>query len=383
MIFTTRYHNDPRKPKRSFYHQKAIPMVWYTLLILGKMALLASCETHASEPTSTSKKIEKKVIEIAKQNNLPSLAVSLSIEGKEVNFDYHHKKVKSQSLYGIGSTSKLLSAVMVLRLVEEQKLSLEDELIKYIPSMDHVDRINGLTIKNLLNHTSGLPDYTKNPLWIESVTMDNAPNTFEEKIALVEGPATERGVFSYSNTNFLLLEKVVEAVMRKSFQEAFNGFYTDLGLTGITIGNKQAGLQAFYAETSNSSADVSHWKEYYGFDGGVYTTPVELTRALNKLFKEKGILAASTILQMKEWTPMQPSIPLGPGSITEYGYGIMKLNYNGKIYIGHYGGTLKYQSFAFFDEENKITISIVTNCSGRHYNNVFFQELVPGVLDEL
>ncbi len=92
----------------------------------------------------------------------------------------------------------------------------------------------------------------------------------------------------------------------------------------------------------------------------------------------------STITLMKEWINMLPkAVPIGIGNIGECGNGIMKLKYNDKEYIGHAGGTLKYQSFVFFNEEEKISISITTNCSGKYYNNAFFQELIPEILDRL
>ncbi|WP_456438744.1 serine hydrolase [Psychroserpens sp.] len=71
------------------------------------------------------------------------------------------------------------------------------------------------------------------------------------------------------------------------------------------------------------------------------------------------------------------------GIISEYGYGIMKLTYNEQEYIGHTGGSLKYQSMVFYNTEKNISISILTNCSGSYFNNVFFQELIPAILDEL
>ena len=78
---------------------------------------------------------------------------------------------------------------------------------------------------------------------------------------------------------------------------------------------------------------------------------------------------------MEEWISMESmTIPIGSnGKISEYGNGIMKLIYNEQEYIGHFGSTLKYQSMAFFNIEKNISISIVSNCSGKHYNNVFFK----------
>jgi CubicO group peptidase (beta-lactamase class C family) len=77
------------------------------------------------------------------------------------------------------------------------------------------------------------------------------------------------------------------------------------------------------------------------------------------------------------------SIPIGSGEISEYGNGIMKLTYEGQEYVGHFGSTLKYQSMVFYNSANNISISVVTNCSGPYFNKVFFQELIPAILDEL
>jgi len=87
---------------------------------------------------------------------------------------------------------------------------------------------------------------------------------------------------------------------------------------------------------------------------------------------------------MEEWITMAPmTIPIGNGIISEYGYGIMKLNYNKQKYIGHFGSALKYQSMIIYNPKKNISVSIVTNCSGHYFNNVFFQELIPAILDEL
>lgn len=114
------------------------------------------------------------------------------------------------------------------------------------------------------------------------------------------------------------------------------------------------------------------WVKNYGYDGGIFSTSDELNRFLRKLFVEKEILSESSLSNMQDWTSMTPmDIPIGEGKISGYGHGLMKLEYGGNEYIGHSGGTLKYQSFLFYDQESDITIALVTNCSGRYYNNVF------------
>ena len=181
----------------------------------------------------------------------------------------------------------------------------------------------------------------------------------------------------------MFLERIVESIEEKDYEEAFNDFYADLGLA-LSLNTPTTPLEAFYAQDDKSSANVSHWTENYGFDGGAYGDSKALNGFLQKLFVEKTIISPASLAALESWISMENmTIPIGDGGLNEYGYGLMRLSYKGTTYIGHSGGTLKYQSFAFYNPDSDIAISIVTNCSGRHYNNIFFQELIPAILDEL
>lgn len=354
------------------------------LLILCQINFLPFFNIGIGEPTYNLKKIEKKVIKIVKEKKIASLELTITTENDFLNFNYNLKEVKKQNSYGIGSTTKYLSAVLIFKLIEENKIKLDDKITNYINLKRQITGVENLTVKNLLNHTSGLSDYTKNPDWMKNVMSNNTPKTFEEKVLLIDNTTKNSGSFSYSNTNYLFLQKIVETVTNKSYDVFFNEFYKRINLSKIKMGIDENDLQSFFGQTKDGISDVSVWKEYYGFDGGAYTNTKTLDDFLTKLFKEKSILKSETISQMEEWIAMKPmTIPIGNGLISEYGYGIMKLTYNEEVYIGHFGGTLKYQSFVFYNPEKNISVSIATNCSGRYYNNVFFQELIPAILDEL
>ena len=351
---------------------------------MSQLFLVTSFDKETIVPSNLSSKIEKKVVRIAKHKNIPSLEVTITNGEDVIDFNYNHKEVEKQDIYGIGSTTKFLSAVLIFKLIEDEKLNIDDKVTDYVNLTQPIAGIENLTIKNLLNHTSGLSDYTKNPDWITSVMNNNAPKTFEEKILLVSGIMENIDSFSYSNTNYLFLEKITESVTNETYEVAFNNFYSANNLSDIKMGFNENGLQAFFGQTEQASPDVSAWREYYGFDGGAFTNTKTLDNFLTKLFRDKSILKSSTISKMEEWTEMEPmTIPIGKGKISEYGNGIMKLTYKGQEYIGHFGSTLKYQSMAFYNSEKNISISIATNCSGRNFNKVFFQELIPAILDEL
>lgn len=359
-------------------------MTTYLIILISQLFLLTSYEKENIEPPNLSKKIEKEVVKIAKDKNIPSLELTITTENDLVDFNYNHKEVKKQTIYGIGSTTKYLSAVAIFKLIEDEKLKLNDKVTDYITLTRPITGIENLTVKNLLNHTSGLSDYTKNPDWMKSLMNDNAPKTFEEKVLLINDTLENSGSFSYNNTNYLFLQKIVETVTDQPYDVYFNNFYTSNNLSDIKMGIDENGLQAFFGQTEQASPDVSAWREYYGFDGGAFTDTKTLDSFLTKLYRDKSILESSTISEMEEWIEMESmTIPIGNGIVSEYGNGIMKLTYNGDEYIGHFGGTLKYQSMVFYNLKKNISISVATNCSGRHFNNVFFQELIPAILDEL
>ncbi|MEO0902963.1 MAG: serine hydrolase domain-containing protein, partial [Bacteroidota bacterium] len=304
------------------------------------IVVFASCTSSEATSQSLQSRIEKKVIRIAKKKKIPSLAITILSDDDFWDFHYTNEDVDFQEVYGIGSTTKLLAAVVVLKLVEEEKLSLKDKVDAYVTGLEHIINIESVTIRDLLSHTSGLHDFTKHLSWIRMVIENRTPRTFTEKIGLVDNQLSQRGVFNYSNTNYLVLEKVVESITGKSYIKAFNDFYVDHALPEIQLGRPNGEIQSFFAKELKTVANVSAWREYYGYAGEVYTTSKALFKFSKALFMENSILKPESINQLKEWVPMGPnSIPISAeGRIEAYGNGLMRLSFNGEEYVGHSGG---------------------------------------------
>ena len=366
--------------KLSFENAK----IYYKSLLLGLFIFFASYGCGNNSLITDENKIKLAVENVAKNRNIPSLGLAISTKGKKYQFNYHNPDVLKQEIYGIGSTTKLLSAVLVMHYVEQNELDINKKIVQYIDKsdIDHIVGIENVTVLQLLRHESGISDYANNPVWFERVGENNAPVTFDEKMKLVESKLEGKGGFSYSNTNYLLLEKIIENVTGLNYLDAFNEYYKSLNIE-IEIGIDTNELQAFFASTEESSMDVSSLEEYYGYDGGAYSTPQNLLSFFSDLFVNKLILSQESLSIMQSWGPVSPELPIGSGKVSSYGAGIMHLQHERKSYIGHIGGTLKYQSFAFFNSEDETIVIVMTNSSGRHYNNAFFQELIPSILDEL
>lgn len=358
-----------------------------TLLIL--LATLAVGEFNILSETSLRSnfsELKGEVLKIAADRNIPSLHVIINAPSDSLIIDYHNPDVKDQEIYGIGSSTKLMASALIFNAVEKGLISLTDSVQKYIDEKlaPDIKGFDGITIGHLLNHTSGLSDYTNHPTWFSTVLENKAPSSFEERVALIDTQLSNKGFFRYSNTNYLFLEKIVATAFDTDHKDVFNQFYSEHGLDDIQFINDRGELQSYFATDEKSSSDVSALKEHYGFDGGAYSTPASLKNFMQKMFVDSDILTETSLSSMQQWIQMSPmDIPIGDGQISEYGYGLMRLDYKGELYIGHMGGTLKYQSFLFYHAESNTTLTAVTNCSGRFYNNAFFQELIPAILDRL
>lgn len=346
--------------------------------------------TISTPPDSSLKdldRIKKVTVKIAEKNNIPSFSLAISNPSTELGFSHNHPELKAQQIYGLGSTTKFLASVVLFDLFKKNSIDISTKLNDLISEdlLSKIEGANEIAVIELLNHTSGLSDYTKDPAWIQSAINSNAPSTFEEKLALVDDTLLNKGSFVYSNTNYLVLEKVAEAISNTSFDVLFNSFYSERGYGTISLDIPSTDTQAFFAMTDKSSSDVSAWKEAYGYDGGAYSTAKGLHDFIKDFFESDTILDNQTKSLITQWISMEPTtIPIGDkGKFIEYGNGLMKLKYGTEEYIGHFGGTLKYQSIALYDPDTGTTISILTNCAGRHYNNVFFQEMIPAILKEL
>ena len=139
-------------------------------------------------------------------------------------------------VYDIGSTSKQFAAASILLLAQQGKLSIDDEVRKYIPELPAYQR--PITIRHLLNHTSGLRDY----LTLFSLAGTNFDDTTTEKDALdiivrQKGLNFEPGdEFLYSNSGYFLLSVIIKKTSGKSFAEfAGENIFEPLGMKHTVI----------------------------------------------------------------------------------------------------------------------------------------------------
>lgn len=129
----------------------------------------------------------------------------------------HGTPIDSNMLFGFASITKTFVAAIVLQLVEENRLGLDDSLGKWLKKHPNIDE--NITVRQLLNHGSGLYNYTNDPFWSDIEADSDRVWLPEDLLKYVKSPP-DRGfdVPRYSNTNYLLLGMIIEAVTGSSLE---------------------------------------------------------------------------------------------------------------------------------------------------------------------
>ena len=203
-----------------------------------------------------------------------------------------------QSLFKIGSINKLYDAAAVAKLVNAKRLALDDTLADYFPELlGRIEYANQITLRMLVQHRSGIPNFTDQPgfLW------DNPPENSRESLELVlDMPADFEpdAKYRYSNTNYLLISQIIEKVVGySSFQYIKEEILIPLGLKN-TFGS----IRNVNLDDVMSGHHVGLESDFKNIDAGMIATAEDVgifLRALNEgsLFNDNEQAIYSSIYE--------------------------------------------------------------------------------------
>lgn len=241
--------------------------------------------------------------------------------------------VDAKTVFHIASVSKTFTAMSVLKLAEEGKLKLDDDVQKYFPAFDYP----GVTIKTLLNHRSGLPNYLyfmEDLGWDENVAIKNQDilDALINRKAELKDISTPDKHFTYCNTNYALLALVIEKVSGISYPEFLEKHvFKPLQMTNSFVyTSADSGRTTPNYDWRGVQIKNNYLDDVYG-DKNIYTTPRDLLqwhKALNNnLFLKASSMEAA-------YTPYSNEHP----GIKNYGFGWrMNIYPNGQKVIFHNG----------------------------------------------
>lgn len=263
----------------------------------------------------------------------------------------------------IASTTKTFTAVAILRLAQDHKLSLDDTLQKFFPELPN----KGITIKMLLNHRSGLSNYLyfiSNSKWDKKkkLTNEDMLNFMITSKPDISYPPNTR--FSYCNTNFVLLAMIIEKITGKSFPEYMKEKY----FTPLQMKDTYVFTLKDTATANPSFNRKNSWWEYDCMDGtygdkNIYSTPRDLLKWDQALYTDQILSKQMKDSAFRGYSFETPSIH-------NYGLGWrLQLLPNGKKVVYHFGRWHGYNAaFARLVDE-QATIIILGNKFNRGIYN--------------
>ena len=238
----------------------------------------------------------------------------------------------------IASTSKTFTAIAILQMVEENKLSLTDSLEKFFPGFPY----HGITVKMLLTHRSGLPNYLyfmSNYRWgiLPNKKWNRQYATNQDVLKMIydkrpDPTGTPDGRFNYSNTNFLLLSLIVEKISSKSFPVYMQEkLFRPLRMMNTFVFTLKDTLTATPTFTNNSTYwNYDFLDATYG-DKNIYSTAQDLLKWDQALYSNQVI---SKPLLDAAFAPHS----FEKASVHNYGFGWrLQILPNGKKVIYHFG----------------------------------------------
>jgi CubicO group peptidase (beta-lactamase class C family) len=280
-------------------------------------------------------------------------------------------KLNENSIFELASCSKQFTAMAIMILKENGKLSLDDKIIKYIPELSNY---NGVTVRNLLNHTGGLPDYMElmDSLFDKSNIATNRDiiQIFHKyQPTILFEPNTK---YEYSNTGYALLASIIEKVSGLTFADYLsktifkplkmkNTFVYSRRLTPKKIDNYALGyvysdsLKKYFLPDELKETNMVIWLDGIVGDGTVNST-------INDLLKWDRALYTNKLLTQEAMKEVFEVATLNDASKTKYGFGwVIDDNADfGKI-SSHSGGWPGYVTYIERHITQDKTIIILQN----------------------
>jgi len=262
-----------------------------------------------------------------------------------------------ETMFRIGSVTKQFTAALIVRAAERGQLALTDPLERFVPDFPLQGKV--VTIRHLLNHTSGIPSYTgvgaewerKWPLELEHA----------ELLALVAGKPFdfEPGAdFRYNNTGYYLLGMVLEKVHGKAYaQVVADELCAPLGLSRTRYDSNRDLIvnraQGYAFENGVLANDVPLGMSHPGAAGALLSTGGDLVRW-------SMALAGGKVVSAENYAAMSTPLVLG-GRDTHYGYGLMTGNVAELPCVMHGGGIHGFNSLLLHVPQHDLHVAVVSN----------------------
>lgn len=269
-----------------------------------------------------------------------------------------HRAITPDTVFELGSIAKQFTAAVILQLVQEKRISLDDPLSRFFPDWPQPGA--NATVRQLLNHTSGIPDFSKIPGWI-SKNADRSITT-EELLALTRSLPTKAAPgakWEYSNGGYVILGGIVEKVTGKPWYDAVQErIARPLGLSSIRY--------AVGADPSNALA------KRYNIDHGRAETAAKvhmsiagaaggLVGSVSDMAKWAHALHTGKVVSPALYAEMIRPAPLADGTTAPYGFALHLKKLVGHPVLEHGGAGRGIDTDSAYLPKDDVFVAVFAN----------------------
>jgi D-alanyl-D-alanine carboxypeptidase len=276
--------------------------------------------------------------------------------------------------FRVGSITKTFVATVVLQLAAEGTLALDDTVERWLPGL--VPHGQGITLRQLLNHTSGIYNYTGDETFIRSVARSPRRVLAPAELVAVatrHEPEFDPGTsWSYSNTGYILLGLVVEKAAATSLDQVLRDrIFRPLGLSRTSFPAAPTLPPPFahgYLPAANrlvptpngKPVDVTVWSPSWAWAAGA------LVSTAGDLARFYGALLGGELLAPEQFAQMKTTVPI-PESPGAYGLGLASDSFSCGRALGHTGGVPGFTSIAYSSDDASQQAVVLINTSPESY----------------
>jgi D-alanyl-D-alanine carboxypeptidase len=326
-----------------------------------------------------------------KSRNVPGLSLAVARDSKlEIAKGYGLADVENnvpateRTVYQWASVTKQFTAEAIMLLAHENKLRLEDTISRYYANSPAA--WSNVTIRHLLNHTSGIESYTSLPNFFGTIRKDYKDDEIVQLVRDMPLEFEPGQRWNYNNTGYYLLGLVIEKVSGKSYGEFLaSRIFGPLGMTTARVNhqfeiipNRATG----YDNRSNGlwrAEFVSPTQPYSA--GALVGTVLDLAKWDALLYSDKLL---PTSVREEMWTPTK----LNNGRPAPYGYGWQTGEIRGHRFVAHGGGIHGFSTYILRLLEDKLTVIVLMNAgsspesiaravAGRYVNGLTLATIDP------
>ena len=347
----------------------------WTGVALAIAGLCAGCSVpgHRSAPASdigatAQLEIDTIASNALRERRIPGLALVVLKRG-DVAFARGYgvgdigrsESVSPATVFQLGSIGKPILAALVLRLADQQRLSLDDPVTRHLPEFGRLPA--DLRVRHLLSHTSGIREPFTMQAYLAGI--EDLARRPEEMVAILRDAPVDFAPgarWSYSNANYMLLALIVERVTGRPYERVLaTEVFEPMSLPSLRqctplpqLPAEARGHVGRRNQVSHAAPENMHWIRG---DGGICGSALDLARWLRLLARGK-LVSGAAFDRMR--APTQPD----GGPSADYGLGLSLVSLDGVRRIGHNGAMLGFSASASHYPDSDLTVVVLANLGG-------------------